>query len=68
MIFTYYKARGMNVGCSLVEEHKLDLAKELEKKAADKGVELLLPTDIVIADKFAPDADSKVLFHPICLV
>lgn len=60
MIFTFYKARGMNVGASLVEEDKLELAKELEKKAAEKGVQLLLPTDVVIADKFAPDAESKV--------
>lgn len=60
MIFTFYKARGMSVGASLVEEDKLELAKELEKKAAEKGVQLLLPSDVVIADKFAPDAESKV--------
>ncbi len=60
MIFTFYKARGLSVGKSLVEEDKLDLAKELENKAKEKGVELLLPSDVVLADKFAPDADSQI--------
>ncbi|KZV27598.1 phosphoglycerate kinase, chloroplastic-like [Dorcoceras hygrometricum] len=61
MIFTFYKAQGLSVGSSLVEEDKLDLATTLLAKAKDKGVNLLLPTDVVIADKFAPDADSKVV-------
>ncbi len=60
MIFTFYKARGLSVGKSLVEEDKLSLAKELEAKAKDKGVELLLPTDVLLADNFAPDANSQV--------
>ena len=60
MIFTFYKARGLNVGKSLVEEDKLELAKNLEKKAQDKGVELLLPSDVVLANEFSPTADSKV--------
>jgi phosphoglycerate kinase len=60
MIFTFYKARGMAVGKSLVEEDKLELAKELEAKAAAKGVQFLLPTDVVLADNFAPDANSQV--------
>jgi len=60
MIFTFYKAQGLSVGSSLVEEDKLDLAKSLMEKAKAKGVSLLLPTDVVIADKFAPDANSKV--------
>lgn len=58
MIFTFYKARGLNVGQSLVEDDKLVLASSLEKKAAERGVTLLLPTDIVAANKFAPDADA----------
>jgi phosphoglycerate kinase len=62
MIFTFYKAQGISVGSSLVEEDKLDLATTLIKKAKAKGVSLLLPTDVVIADKFAPDANSKVCF------
>ncbi|MEM8641458.1 MAG: phosphoglycerate kinase [Cyanobacteria bacterium P01_G01_bin.54] len=61
MIFTFYKARGLKVGKSLVEEDKLELAKELEAKAKEKGVELLLPTDVVVADNFAPDAKSQTV-------
>ncbi|XP_027339853.1 phosphoglycerate kinase, cytosolic-like [Abrus precatorius] len=61
MIFTFYKAQGLSVGSSLVEEDKLDLATSLLAKAKAKGVSLLLPSDVVIADKFAPDANSKVV-------
>jgi phosphoglycerate kinase len=61
MIFTFYKARGLNVGNSLVEENKLELARELEAKAKEKGVAFLLPTDVIIADKFAPDAEAKTV-------
>ena len=60
MIFTFYKARGLNVGKSLVEEDKLQLAKDLEEKAKSKGVELLLPSDVVLADQFSPNAESKI--------
>jgi phosphoglycerate kinase len=60
MIFTFYKARGLAVGKSLVEEDKLDLARELEAKAAAKGVQFLLPSDVVLADNFAPDANSQI--------
>eukprot|EP00189_Rhodosorus_marinus_P002523 CAMPEP_0113957860 /NCGR_PEP_ID=MMETSP0011_2-20120614/3015_1 /TAXON_ID=101924 /ORGANISM="Rhodosorus marinus" /LENGTH=401 /DNA_ID=CAMNT_0000968491 /DNA_START=233 /DNA_END=1438 /DNA_ORIENTATION=+ /assembly_acc=CAM_ASM_000156 len=61
MVFTFLKARGLNVGSSLVEEDKLDLAKELEAKAAEKGVEFILPTDVVVADAFSADANTKVV-------
>ncbi|MGD1899595.1 MAG: phosphoglycerate kinase [Phormidesmis sp.] len=61
MIFTFYKARGMDVGASLVEEDKLDLAKKLEAKAKEKGVEVLLPTDVIVADKFAADANTQTV-------
>ncbi|KAB2096283.1 hypothetical protein ERO13_A01G097500v2 [Gossypium hirsutum] len=61
MIFTFYKAQGLSVGSSLVEEDKLELATSLLAKAKAKGVSLLLPTDVVIADKFAPDANSKIV-------
>ncbi|XP_044468586.1 phosphoglycerate kinase, chloroplastic-like [Mangifera indica] len=61
MIFTFYKAQGLSVGSSLVEEDKLDLATSLLDKAKAKGVSLLLPTDVVIADKFAPDANSQIV-------
>jgi len=61
MIFTFYKARGLNVGKSLVEEDKLELAKSLEAKAKERGVDLLLPTDVVLADNFAADANSQTV-------
>ncbi|KOP24884.1 phosphoglycerate kinase [Hapalosiphon sp. MRB220] len=61
MIFTFYKARGLSVGKSLVEEDKLELAKSLEAKAKEKGVTFLLPTDVVVADNFAPDANSQTV-------
>tara|TARA_Y100000589_G_scaffold118511_1_gene112641 strand:+ start:13169 stop:14377 length:1209 start_codon:yes stop_codon:yes gene_type:complete len=60
MIFTFFKARGLNVGKSLVEEDKIQLAKDLEEKARNKGVELLLPTDVILANQFSPTAESKV--------
>ncbi|CAN4102495.1 unnamed protein product [Withania somnifera] len=60
MIFTFYKAQGLSVGSSLVED-KLELATSLLEKAKAKGVSLLLPSDVVIADKFAPDANSKIV-------
>ncbi len=61
MIFTFYKARGLSVGKSLVEEDKIDLAKALEAKATERGVEFLLPTDVVVADNFAPDANAQTV-------
>ena len=61
MVFTFLAARGLKVGSSLVEEDKIELAKELEAKAAKMGVKLLLPTDVVLADKFAPDAKTQVV-------
>lgn len=61
MIFTFFKARGLSVGSSLVEEDKLELATMLEAKAKELGVEFILPTDVIVADKFAPDAESKVV-------
>lgn len=60
-MFTFYKARGLSVGGSLVEDDKLDLAKELEAKAKAKGVEFILPSDIVVADKFDANANSQVV-------
>lgn len=60
MAYTFFKAMGGNIGNSLCETEKLDLAKELIQKAKAKGVELLLPIDSVIADKFAADANTDV--------
>lgn len=61
MIFTFYKARGLNVGKSLVEDEFVELAKTLEAKAKEKGVQLLLPTDVVVADNFAADANAQTV-------
>jgi len=60
MIFTFYKALGYNVGSSMVEESQVDLAGKLMEDAKSKGVELVLPTDVVIADKFEADANTKI--------
>ena len=61
MAYTFVKALGGNIGTSLCEEDKLEYALEMVKKAEAKGVKFLLPTDTVVADKFAADADSKVV-------
>merc|ERR1712151_810846 len=60
-VFTFLKAKGYNVGTSLVEDDFIDTAKEVMEKAESLGKEILLPSDIVIADKFAADAESKVV-------
>lgn len=60
MAYTFFKALGGNIGKSLVEEDKLDLAKELIQKAKSKGVELHLPMDSVAADKFDAAASTQV--------
>ena len=61
MVFTFLKARGVSVGKSLVEDDQLELAKKLEKIAAEKGVKLFLASDVVVADKFAADANSQIV-------
>ena len=59
MANTFVAAQGYSVGKSLLEEDKLDLARQLIAKAKETGVNLLLPTDMVVADRFAPDAEHK---------
>lgn len=61
MSYTFSKAMGGNIGSSLVEADKVDLAKELIEKAKQKGVNLLLPQDSVIADGFKNDAQAKTV-------
>ena len=61
MSYTFSKAQGGSVGDSLLEADWLDYCNEMLGKAKDKGVKLLLPVDTVIADKFAPDANSDVV-------
>ena len=63
MANTFLKAEGHEIGDSLFEESKLDVARELIMKAHQKGLEFLLPIDVVVADRFAPDANSKVVDH-----
>ncbi|KRM75395.1 phosphoglycerate kinase [Secundilactobacillus collinoides] len=58
MTYTFYAAKGMKIGNSLVETDKIDLAKEIMEKAGDK---LALPTDSVVAAKFDNDADHKTV-------
>ena len=61
MVFTFLKAKGLNVGTSLVEDDFIDTAKEVMAKAEKLGKQILLPSDIVIADKFDPDAETKIV-------
>lgn len=61
MVFTFLKAKGLNVGTSLVEDDFVDTAKDVLAKAEKLGKKILLPSDIVIADKFDKDAESKVV-------
>jgi phosphoglycerate kinase len=61
MVFTFLKAKGLNVGTSLVEEDFVDTAKEVMEKADKLGKQILLPSDIVIADNFAADANTQVV-------
>jgi phosphoglycerate kinase len=61
MIFTFYRALGLKVGKSLVEEEFIPLAKSLIEKAKAKGVQFYLPTDVVVANEFKADAESKVV-------
>jgi phosphoglycerate kinase len=59
MAYTFLKAQGKEIGSSLCENDKLDLANELVAKAKEKGVNLLLPVDSIAADKFAADAATQ---------
>ncbi|MBQ2897756.1 MAG: phosphoglycerate kinase [Clostridia bacterium] len=61
MAYTFMKAQGEEVGDSLLEEDYLDYANEMVAKAKEKGVELLLPVDTVVAKEFANDAGHKTV-------
>ncbi len=61
MANTFLKAQGYDIGKSLLEEDKIALAKSLINLAQEKGVNLLLPKDVVIADKFAADAKHNIV-------
>src|SRR5205807_3465341 len=60
MANTFLKAQGYEIGASLYEEARSDVARDLIKKAQQQNKTLLLPTDVVIADRFAPDAEHMV--------
>ena len=60
MAYTFFKAMGGNIGNSLCELDKLDLAKDLIQKAKAKGVDLHLPIDSIVADKFDANANTKI--------
>lgn len=61
MAYTFFKAQGYEVGNSLCELDKLDLAKELMEKAKAKGVKLMLPVDTKVGKEFKPDTESKTV-------
>lgn len=61
MSYTFFKAMGLNVGNSIVEADKLELAKELIAKAKAKGVKMLLPVDCVLANEFSAEAELKIV-------
>ena len=61
MVFTFLKAEGHEVGKSLLEEDQLDTVRDYLSRATASGVQILLPTDIVVATAFAADADPKVV-------
>jgi phosphoglycerate kinase len=61
MSYTFSKAQGGSIGKSLLEADKQELTLELVQKAKDKGVNLILPLDTVVADKFSNDAERKVV-------
>lgn len=61
MTYTFYKAKGLPIGDSLVEEEKVDLASELIAKAEEQGIKFMLPVDSVVAKEFKNDAEHKVV-------
>jgi len=61
MVFTFLKAKGLNVGSSLVEDDFIETAKKVMAKAEATGKQLILPCDIVVADNFAADANIQVV-------
>jgi len=61
MMFTFYKAQGLEVGKSMVEEDKIDLAKKILDDARVKNIKLLLPVDCVVADQFDNSAKTKIV-------
>src|SRR5699024_3254668 len=61
LAYTFVKAQGHEIGKSLLEEDKIDLAKEFMQKAQDKGVQFVMPEDAVVADDFSEYANTKIV-------
>ena len=61
MSATFFKARGYEIGNSLVEPEMIEAAAGIERRAAERGAALLLPEDVVVADRFAADACAKTV-------
>jgi len=61
LAYTFVKAKGYEIGKSLLEEDKIELAKSFMEKAKEKGVKFYMPVDAVVAKEFAEDAESKVV-------
>lgn len=61
MSYTFLKAQGYEIGTSIVEDEKLDLARELMEKAKEKNVKLMLPVDVVVAKEFKNDTEFKTV-------
>ncbi|MDC3416178.1 phosphoglycerate kinase [Aquibacillus salsiterrae] len=59
LAYTFVKAKGYEIGKSLLEEDKIDLAKEFMQKAEEKGVNFVLPVDVIVADDFSNDANKN---------
>ena len=61
MAYTFMKSLGYTIGTSICEDDKVEMAKEMMAKAKEKGVAFLIPEDTVVADKYAADAEAKVV-------
>lgn len=61
MAFTFFKAMGLEIGKSLLEEDRIEMAKEILEKAKSQNINLVLPVDVVIADSFTNDAKSEIV-------
>ncbi|NJP37143.1 phosphoglycerate kinase [Alkalicoccus luteus] len=61
LAYTFVKAQGKEIGKSLLEEDKIDLAKQFMQKAEEKGVKFYMPQDVMVADDFGEDANKKVV-------
>jgi phosphoglycerate kinase len=61
MVFTFYKARGLEIGNSLLEEDRIDMARELMAEAKERNINLILPVDVVVADAFDNNAHRKTV-------